>query len=125
MMALINDIAAQKQINRAELKTFLIILNPFAPHITEEIWQQQGFGGMITGQKWPTYDEDKCREDTIEIVLQVNGKIRARIQVAAAATNDEILALAKQNDEVAAQLEGKTIVKEICVPGKLCNFVVR
>ena len=125
MMALLNDIIAQKQINRAEMKTLLLLLNPFAPHITEEIWQLQGFSGMITEQKWPTYADDKCSDDTVEIVIQVNGKIRARIHVAAASTKDEILAMAKTNKDVASQLEGKTILKEICVAGKLCNFVVK
>ena len=125
MMALINDIDSQKQINRAELKDFLLLLNPFAPHITEEIWEKQSFGGMITNQSWPKFDEAKCQENTVEIVLQVNGKIRARIEVAAALGKDELLAEAKRNSDVAELLAGKTIVKEICVPGRLCNFVVK
>ena len=125
MMALINDIDSQKQINRAELKDFLLLLNPFAPHITEEIWEKQSFGGMITNQSWPKFDEAKCQENTVEIVLQVNGKIRARIEVAAALGKDELLAEAKRNSDVAELLVGKTIVKEICVPGRLCNFVVK
>ncbi len=127
MMALINEIYDQKRITRGEFKTLLTLLNPFAPHITEEIFERQGFGGpkaMITAQKWPGYDEAKCKDEVVEIVLQICGKIRARLEIAAEAAKDEVVAMAKANPEIAAQLEGKQIKKEIYVPGKLVNFVV-
>ena len=103
----------------------MILLNPFAPHITEEIWEQCAFGGMMTDQKWPTYDPDKCKEDVIEIVFQVKGRIRSRAQVAADITAEEAIALAKADPKVLEEIEGKTMVKEIYVPGKLVNLVVK
>jgi len=125
LMTLINEVYDQKRINRAELKTFLILLNPFAPHITEEIWESQGFGGMITDQVWPGWDEAKCKDDLVEIAVQVGGKIRARIQVAADIGREDALKAAAAVPQVAELLEGKTILKEIFVPGKLANFVAK
>ena len=125
LMSLINDIADRKTVSRKELSTFLILLNPFAPHITEEIWEAQNFGGMLNQQSWPTYDKAKCVDATVEIAVQVSGKIKARIQVASDATKEEMLAAAKANNIVASILEGKTIVKEIVVPGKLVNIVAK
>ncbi|MBC8545520.1 leucine--tRNA ligase [Clostridiaceae bacterium NSJ-31] len=125
MMALLNDITDTGAINHAELKALLILLNPFAPHITEEMWQVLGFGGMLNEQKWVSYDEAKCKEATIEVVAQVNGKIKARLQVAADITAEDAIAAAKQADAVKAMIEGKTVVKELYVPGKLINIVVR
>jgi leucyl-tRNA synthetase len=124
MMSLLNEIAEQKQITRAEFKTLLILLNPFAPHISEEIFERQGFGGMITAQKWPEYDEAKCKDDTVEIVLQICGKIRARLTVAADAPKGDIIAMAKAQPDIAALLAGKALKKEIYVPQKLVNFVI-
>jgi leucyl-tRNA synthetase len=124
MMALLNEISDQKRITRAEYKTLLILLNPFAPHITEEIYERQGFGGMIAAQSWPSYDEAKCEHDTVEIVAQISGKIRARLTVAANAPTDEVIARAKALPEIAAAIDGKPLKKEIFVPGKLVNFVV-
>ncbi len=125
MMALLNDITDTGAINHAELKALLILLNPFAPHITEEMWQVLDFGGMLNEQKWVSYDETKCKEATIEVVAQVNGKIKARLQVAADITAEDAIAAAKQADAVKAMIEGKTVVKELYVPGKLINIVVR
>ena len=125
LMALLNNITDQKQINRAEFKTFLLLLNPFAPHITEELWQQCGFGGMITNQSWPVFDEAKCRENTVEIVAQLSGKIRARLEVLADATREQMLAAVLAHPDMQAALEGKTVLKEIVVPGKLVNIVVK
>jgi leucyl-tRNA synthetase len=124
LMALSNDIFAAKKLGRAELRAFLLLLCPFAPHICEELWEHQGFGGLICQQKWPEFDEDKCREDTVEIAVQINGKIRARMDVDAAAAEADVVAAAKANPEVAPHLAGKTLLKEIYVSGKLCNFVV-
>ena len=125
MMSLLNEIAAKKSITRGEMKTLLLLLNPFAPHITEEIWQAQNFGGMLNEQKWPEYDESKCVENTVEIAVQVNGKLKARVTIAADATKDEAIEAVKTQDNAKAAMEGKTIVKEIYVPGKIVNIVVK
>ena len=125
MMALLNDIAALGSVNRAELSTLLLLLNPFAPHITEEMWQQLGFGGMANEQKWPAFDESKCKADTIEIAVQVNGKLRGRVSIPADADAPAAIAAAKADEKVAASLEGTAVVKELYVPGKLVNLVVK
>lgn len=125
MMALLNDIYDNKSINKKELRDFLIILNPFAPHITEEMWELQNLGGMLNQQKWVSYDESKCVDSTVEIVAQINGKIKARIMIAADASKDEMLAVAKNDPTISQELSGKNIVKEIVVPGKLVNLVVK
>jgi leucyl-tRNA synthetase len=124
MMALLNQIADEKQITKAEYRTLLILLNPFAPHITEEIFERQGFGGMVSQQQWPSYDEEKCKDERIEIVLQICGKIRARLEIDADAAKEDVLALARQNAEIAALLKGSAVKKEIYVPQKLVNFVI-
>ncbi len=125
MMALLNDIQAKGSITRGEYKTLLILLNPFAPHLTEEIWEKQGFGGLVHEQSWPEYDPAKCVDDTVEMVVQVCGKIKARITVAADAGQEEVTAIAKAEKAVQAALEGKETVKEIFVKGKLLNIVAR
>ncbi|MEG2914894.1 MAG: leucine--tRNA ligase, partial [Oscillospiraceae bacterium] len=125
MMSLLNEFYLKKSINKAELKTLLILVNPFAPHISEEMWENCNFDGMLNEQKWVSFDESKCVEATAEIVVQVCGKIKARIVVSTTATNDEMIAAAKADADVSAALEGKTIVKEICVAGKLVNIVAK
>ncbi len=125
LMALINDIYDKGSINKAELKTFLTLLNPFAPHITEELWSVSGFDGMIAEQKWPTYSAEKCVDDEIEIAVQVNGKIKARLMVPAEISQNDALATAKANENVKSAIDGKNIVKEIYVKGKLVNIVVK
>ena len=125
MMALLNEISAKKAINKAEFKTLLILLNPFAPHITEEIWENMNFGGQIAHAAWPKYDEAKCVDATVEIPVQINGKIRARINMALDLSKDDMLAAAMADDTIKTATEGKTIVKTICVPNKLVNIVVK
>ena len=125
MMSLLNDVCDHGKINAAELKTLLILLNPFAPHMTEEMWERAGFGGMLNGQKWPVFDPAKCRDAQVEIAVQVCGKIKARVMVDADCSDDQALAAAKARPEVARAIEGKTIVKEIVVKGKLVNIVAR
>lgn len=125
MMAALNEFAAQGSINRAELRTFILLLNPFAPHITEEMWQIMNYGGEVTSQKWPTYDEAKTVENTIEIGVQVCGKVRGTVILAKDADKDTAIAQAKQVPSVASFLEGKTIVKEIYVPGRIINIVAK
>ena len=123
MMALINKIYEKGSVNKAELKDLTILLNPFAPHVTEEMWDVMGFGGMVNEAKWPAYDEAKTVENSVEIVLQIMGKVRSRITIPVDMPKDEVLTLAKADEKIAAAIEGKTIKKEIYVPGKLVNIV--
>ena len=125
LMTLLNDITAAGSLTRREYRDLLLLMNPFAPHITEELYQLMDFGGHIHGQQWPAYDEALCVSDTVEIVVQLNGKLKAKLMVGASAGKDEILALAKADSKVGEMLDGKTLVKEIVVPGKLVNFVVK
>ena len=125
LMSLLNDIQGSGSINRAEFKTYLILLNPFAPHMTEELWQQAGFEGMLNEAEWPKYDEAKCADSTVEIAVQVNGKIKARISVAADISAPDAIAAAKADGAVTAAIEGKSIIKELYVPKKLVNIVVK
>lgn len=125
LMSLLNEIYEVKSINKAEMKTFITLLNPFAPHITEEMWEICGFKGMLNQTSWPTYDEAKCVDSTVEIAVQVNGKIKARIQVPAEVSNDDAISQAKAVDAVAKEIDGKTIVKELYVKKRLVNIVVK
>ena len=124
-MELLNEIAAEKAITADGLKTFLILLNPLAPHITEELWEQNGFGGYIHQQSWPAYDESKLADDVVEIAVQINGKLRGTVAIPADASDSEAISAAKANGKIAAELEGKQIVKEIFVKGRLVNIVAR
>ena len=125
LMSLLNAITATGSINKTEFKTFILLLNPFAPHITEELWQIAGFDGMLNQAKWPEYDESKCVDSTVQIAVQVNGKIKARIDVAADIDAPSAIALAKENSNVAGEIEGKTVIKELYVPKRLVNIVVK
>ncbi len=126
LMALMNQIGEQKGITRGELRLFTLLLNPFAPHITEEVWAARGLGeGLASCQPWPAYDEEKCKDSTVEIAVQVKGKVRARLIVPADVSKEEAVALAKAEAKIASEIAGKTIVKEIFVPGKLVNLVVK
>lgn len=125
LMSLLNSITATGSINKAELKTYITLLNPFAPHITEEMWTLAGFDGMLNEAKWPIYDEAKCVDSTVEIAVQVNGKIRARIKVPADVSSEEALNLAKAEDNVNKEITGKTIIKELYVPKRLVNIVIK
>ncbi|MBQ1349879.1 MAG: leucine--tRNA ligase [Ruminococcus sp.] len=126
LMALINDISNVKSINKEELRVFSILLNPFAPHVTEEVYEACKLGeGILAEAAWPAYDESKCIDESIEIVVQVNGKIKAKLNVPVDATKDEMLTLAKAESKVLAAIEGKTLIKEIAVPKKLVNLVIK
>lgn len=125
LMSLLNSVTATGKINRRELKDFIILLNPFAPHITEEIWQIAGFDGMLNGTSWPEYDESKCVDSKIQIAVQINGKVRARIDISPDINAADALALAKQQPAVAEALSGKTVVKELYIPGRIVNIVVK
>ena len=118
LMSLINDIYDSGSITPEELKVFTILLNPFAPHVTEEVWSLNKLGEeMVCQQQWPAYDENKCKDETIEIVVQVNGKVRGKLSMPAD--------VAKEDEKICAAIGGKTILKEIYVPGKLVNLVVK
>ena len=123
LMGLLNEI--EKTCNKAELKTVLSLLSPFAPHIADELWEQQGFEGICSVAPWPTYDEAKTLDDTVEIVIQILGKVRAKMNIARGEDKDSVVARAKEVEAIAAAIAGKTIVKEIYVPDKLVNFVVK
>ncbi len=123
VMTLLNKIYEVGTINRAELRDLILIVNPFAPHITEEIWQQVGFEGMLNEAEWPSFDEAKTVDNTVEIVLQHMGKVRSRMVIPVDMPADEVIALAKQDEKIASAIEGKSIKKEIYVPGKLVNIV--
>ena len=123
LMSLINDFYKAGSITKADLKTFLLLLNPVAPHITEELWGIEGFEGRVYQAKWPEYEEAKCVEDTVTIAVQVLGKLRGTFEEDRNASKENMIARAKET--VAAKIEGKEIVKEIYVPGKLVNFVVK
>ena len=123
LMTLLNKVYDKGSITRGELRTLTVLLNPFAPHVTEEMWEVEQFGGMVHEAQWPAFDPAKTKEDTVEIVLQVLGKVRSRMTISADTPKEEVLAAAKADSKIAALLEGKTIKKEIYVPGKLVNFV--
>ena len=126
LMALINTIYATGKITKKELGIFAILLNPFAPHVTEEVWEACALGeGILAEAQWPAYDEAKCVDDTIEIVAQVNGKIKAKLNIAADAAQDEVLAMAKAEPKVQEAISGMNIVKEIYIKGRLVNIVVK
>ncbi|NLX92518.1 MAG: leucine--tRNA ligase [Clostridiales bacterium] len=125
MMTLINRIYETDKVTQGEYKTLLVMLNPFAPHVTEEAWEKMGYGGAVTAQKWPVYDEEKCKEDTVEIVAQINGKVRAKLVVPMDIEAELAISQAKEQENVARALEGMSIVKEIYVKGKLVNIVVK
>ena len=125
LMSLLNDIQATGSITRGEYRTYLLLLNPFAPHMTEELWEICGFKGMLNEAKWPTFDPSKCVDSAVEIAIQVNGKIKARINVPADIASPDAIALAKDDSAVVSAIEGKTVVKELYVPKKLVNIVVK
>ena len=126
LMALMNDINAVGSINKKEYAIFSILLNPFAPHVTEEIWSTCNLGdGMVVDQPWPEYDESKCKANEIEIAVQVNGKIKTKLMIPAEAEQAEVIALAKAEENVKMSVEGMNIIKEIYVKGRLVNIVVK
>ncbi len=125
MMATINTVYEIGKITKTELKTLATVLAPFAPHIAEEVWELMGGKGLVSLAKWPEYDEAKCIDNEIEMPVQVNGKVRSVVMISKDADKDSILATVKADEKVAAAIDGKTIVKEIVVPGKIINIVVK
>ena len=125
MMTLLNEIYNVGSITKKEFRDLLIILNPFAPHVTEELYQLIGCEGVLDEQEWVTYDEALCKDDTIEIVCQINGKVKSKLTIPTDAAKDDVIALAKADEAIVKATEGKNIVKEIYVPNKLVNLVVK
>ncbi len=125
MMALVNTISEVGKITKCELRTFAKLLSPFAPHVAEEVYEMMGGNGLVSIAPWPVYDESKTVDDTVGFPVQINGKVRAVVAIPAAADKDGILAAVKADEKIAAALEGKTVVKEIVVPGKIVNIVIK
>ena len=125
LMALVNEIYAKGAVTRGEMRDFLILLNPAAPHVTEEMWELLGFGGYLFEARWPEYDEAKTVEDIIEIAVQLNGKTKGTVKIPKEAEAAEAAALVKADERIAPMLAGKTIIKEIYVPGRIMNLVCR
>ena len=125
MMTLLNEIYDNGSLTRDQLKTFVGILCPFAPHITEEIWESLGETTMLSVSPWPEYDEAKTKDDEVEIAVQISGKLRGTITIAHDATQEDAIAAAMADDRIKAALEGKKIVKEIYIPGKIVNIVAK
>ncbi|HBG00093.1 MAG TPA: leucine--tRNA ligase [Firmicutes bacterium] len=125
LMTLFNEVNQLGTINQAEMKTFLILLNPVSPHLTEELWQLLGFEGMLNEQSWPSYDEEKTIAQTIAIGVQVNGKVRGDITVNLDDSQEVAREKVMANENIQRAIAGKTVVKEIYVPGRIYNIVVK
>jgi leucyl-tRNA synthetase len=124
-MTMVNEFVKAKQINRAEYKTFLQLLNPFAPHITEEIFERIGEKKTINETPWPTYDEAKTIDEIQEVPVQINGKLKGLVKVAKDADEETVKQEAHKVEAVINAIQGKVIVKEIYVKGKILNIVVK
>ena len=125
MMSLLNEVDKVGSLSKEDYKTVINLLNPFAPHITEELWEMLGFEGFCSLADWPEYDENLCTDSEVEIAVQVNGKLRGRITVAVDADRETVLAAAKSSEKVATEISGANIVKEIYIQGKLVNIVIK
>ena len=125
MMSFVNEIFNDESITKDEFKSFITLLNPVAPHITEEVWVEQGFEGMLNEAEWPSWDEEKTIDDVIELPVQISGKVRGKIVMAKDADVETARGLAMADENISKYIEGKTIVKEIYVPGKIYNIVVK
>jgi len=125
LMTLLNDISDAGSLTKDQLVTFIKLLNPFAPHLTEEIWENLGGEGFLSLSSWPVWDEAKTVDDEIEIAVQIGGKLKGTILIPKDAAKEDAIAAAKADPKIAPQLEGKTVVKEIYVPGKIVNIVVK
>ena len=125
LMSLLNEIYDKGSITKGELKTFLTLVNPFAPHVSEEVWEIMNFGGLLAVAPWVTYDEAKTVDSTIEVPVQICGKLRATVTIAKDADSATAIAAAKADEKVQEMLEGKQIIKEIYVPGKIINIVAK
>ena len=124
LMVFVNDAQKAARLPRVLAEGFVLLLAPFAPHLGEELWQRLGHADTLAYETWPAYDPELTQDDTVTIAVQVNGKFRATIELAADADKEATLGAARNQDKVAAYLAGKTIRREIVVPGRLVNFVI-
>ena len=125
MMSLVNDFTKKGSVTKGEYLALITLLNPVAPHMTEELWEKYGDGGFLSVHKWPEYDDEKTVDDEVEIVVQVNGKIKDKLMISAGLDKDGTLEAAMASEKIKNMIDGKTIVKTIAVPGKLVNIVVK
>ena len=125
MMVFINEVYKNGTCPREFAEGFIKMLSCIAPHVCEEIWQVLGHSESIAYETWPKYDESKCASDVVDMPIQVNGKVRSVVSIPASADKDEILAVVKKDSKIALAIDGKTIIKEIVVPGKIINIVVK
>ena len=125
MMATVNTVYEVGKITKDELAVMATLLSPFAPHLAEEIYAALGNTELVSLAKWPEYDESKTSDDTLELPVQINGKVRGVINVQKDASKDDVLAIAKADEKIAAAIAGKTVIKEIVVPGKIVNIVIK
>ena len=124
LMTLLNEMKAKGKITRKDFKTYLILLNPVAPHMTEELWEMMEFDGELNQTSWPSYDEDKLTFDSFEMPVQINGKVRGKVLMANDASKDDAVNAAKEDTNIKSYIEGKEIRKIIYVPGKILNIVI-
>ena len=125
LMDLIGKIKETKKITRKELKIFSLLLNPFAPHVTSEVWERLKFSGNINFVNWPEYDNSLISQENYEIVVQINGKIRDKFIINNNINDNELIKLAKMQEKIQSIIKNKKILKEICVPNKLVNLVIK
>ena len=125
MMEFTNFFTREKTRPRSAMKSFVILLSPYAPHIAEELWKLLGGNDSISNQTWPKWEESALVESSVEIPVQINGKVKVKISISPDTPREEMMELALADDRVKALIEGKTIVKQIAVPGRLVNLVVK
>ena len=125
MMTLLNDIAEVGPLTRDELKILVRLICPFAPHLAEEMWEDLGGEGLCSLAAWPEWDENKTVDSTVEVAVQINGKLRGTVALPLNCPREEAIAIAKADEKIAAAIAGKTVIKEISVPNKIVNIVVK
>ena len=125
MMSLVNDFYKKGSVTKTEYMTLITLLNPVAPHMTEELWEMYGGEGFLSIREWPKYDEEKTHDDQVEIVVQVNGKIKDKVMIDAGLDQEGTQNAAMESDRIKSLIEGKTVVKVIAIPGRLVNIVVK
>ncbi|MCI2096341.1 MAG: leucine--tRNA ligase [Sphaerochaeta sp.] len=125
MMVLVNELYKSDTVPTTVYETLLLLLSPYVPHLAEELWQLQGHQPSVTNHSWPTYDEEKTHDPVQEVVFQINGKVRDKVAADKTATKEQLLEMAKSSEKIQKWLEGKTIIKEIVIPGRLVNLVVK
>ena len=125
MMIYVSDLSKLDNLPREAWEPFVLMLSPYTPHLAEELWERAGHSPSIANEKWPVYDKELTIDAQVAIVVQINGKVRAKLTIAKDATKEEMIALAKDNENVKRYLDGATVLKEIVVPNKLVSFVVK